>query len=556
MSLRAHARPAGKDPVESTQSSNLSPLERAEWIVAVLLSAVVLFLLIARITHAGALWRDECDSVQLARMPTFSDVFENLQYTSFPILFPIVVRLYTTLFGTSDVALRCFGLAVGIFFLFAAWFHSRSVTREAPLLLPALIGLNATFLTAGTWLRGYGLGSVLLVLGFSLTAKFLLQPAAGRLIAASLVYIAGMHCLFFNGALVPAIVLAAAIGLLRRREVTRTFVFVAAAMLCGISYIPYLLKVYFRTSNWAKILQVPVRLDYVWREFSVACGGTHLFVSVAWLVVIFMSILGAGWQLKVVWRGERARERGLLLFGLLTIPAAVAAYWTFQHALRNPPQPRYYLALLCLVAVAADLIVSNLSRSHGIRIARLILVVGATLTLPFANWSKITERQTDIDTIVQKLEREAQPNDLIVVNRWSLGIAFNRYYRGPTRWITVPEMNEHRIHRYDLLQAKMTEFFPLDDVEREISTTSERGNRVWIVNEASFAPRGRAPIVLAPAPDPKFGWQSYVYSDAWSQQLAAFARRHAERAEVVIHQGRSVSSLENVWLVALQGWRY
>jgi len=49
-------------------------LKRAEWTVAVLLSGMALFLLVTRATHAGALWRDECGTVQLATMPKVSDV--------------------------------------------------------------------------------------------------------------------------------------------------------------------------------------------------------------------------------------------------------------------------------------------------------------------------------------------------------------------------------------------------------------------------------------------------------------------------------------------------
>ena len=33
-----------------------------------------------------------------------------------------------------------------------------------------------TFLTAGTWIRGYGLGSVLVVLAFGLTILFVAHP--------------------------------------------------------------------------------------------------------------------------------------------------------------------------------------------------------------------------------------------------------------------------------------------------------------------------------------------------------------------------------------------
>src|SRR5438067_13225924 len=54
---------------ETTRSGKVALLWRVEWIVAIALSAVVLFLLVVRATHAGALWRDEAESAQSARMP-------------------------------------------------------------------------------------------------------------------------------------------------------------------------------------------------------------------------------------------------------------------------------------------------------------------------------------------------------------------------------------------------------------------------------------------------------------------------------------------------------
>ena len=189
----------------------IETVKRVESITAILLSAVVLFLLIARATRAGGLWRDESDSAQLALMATWGDMLEHLQFTSFPVLFPALIRAHTTLFGASDTSLRCFGLMVGVAFVGIAWLHSRTLFNEAPLLLLALIGLNTTFLTVGTSIRGYGLGCVLMVLAFTLTAKVLLQPAAGWFAALFAAYLASMQCLFFDGVLVPAMALAAAI---------------------------------------------------------------------------------------------------------------------------------------------------------------------------------------------------------------------------------------------------------------------------------------------------------------------------------------------------------
>src|SRR6266480_3540553 len=149
--------------------SRIFNLDRIEWACAILLSAAVLFLMIVRATHAGALWRDECDSVQVAQMPRFSEFLANLHFTAFPILFPAILRVYITLFEASDYALRGFALCVGVGFIAATWFYSISVNRQAPSLLLGLIGLNSNFLVEGMSARGYGLGVVLLVVAVALT---------------------------------------------------------------------------------------------------------------------------------------------------------------------------------------------------------------------------------------------------------------------------------------------------------------------------------------------------------------------------------------------------
>src|SRR5438132_2137386 len=43
-------------------------------------------------SHAGALWRDEVNSLELATVTTFSEMWKNLDYDSFPALFFLVLR--------------------------------------------------------------------------------------------------------------------------------------------------------------------------------------------------------------------------------------------------------------------------------------------------------------------------------------------------------------------------------------------------------------------------------------------------------------------------------
>ena len=534
------------------QVSRFAALESIEWILAIVLSATVLFLLIVRATHVGALWRDECDSVYLAQM-RFADLLANLHYTAFPILFPITVRGYTALFGADDFALRCFGLAVGIAFVIAAWFYSLSTSRQPPLVLLGLMGLNTNFLTAGTWVRGYGIGSVLIVVTTAVAFSLLQQVTSRRLVATLLAGLVASQFLFFNGALMPAILLPVAVILFLRREFKSGLLIICIGLVIAITYVPYILSIFFDVSRWAIILQEPVSLNWILKELDYASGTPSYFTRWAWLVLLLGAVGGGVWRL---WQKKSGSERDVLLFGLIAIVVSIAIYSVFMAIIDKPPLQRYYLALFCFVACIADLLVAALSPMIFARFARIALVLGLIVVQPFAEWSMITSRETNIDSLAQRLEKEATPNDVILVNTWTRGLSFNRYYHGSTRWLTVPQISERRVHRYDLLQAKMTEFFPLDDLEHEITSTLKAGNRVWLVGEFRDAARAQRPLVLAPAPDPKFGWRSGVYSSAWGQQLLMFVRRHAGKIDVVAQPEPSVNGNENSALIVAEGWEY
>lgn len=527
-------------------------IKRIEWITALLLSAVVLFLLIVRATHAGALWRDECETLQLARMPTLGDITENIQYTSLPVPFVVIVRVFTSVFGTSDISIRCFGLTVGLAFICVAWYHARSIRDDVPLLLLALIGLNSIFLTVGTQLRGYGLGSVFIVLAFSLTAKVLLKPTGWRLAGVLLAYLACMQSLLLTGVLVPALMVAAATVWWFRGQLRWILILLGVACICGLSCVPYVLRTIRIEKQWAAVVQVPDSLGPLWQTVVKACGPPSSIMPGIWITLIVLSLVGAGWRVAVIWRTKPAPEWDLLLFGSLTILVSVAAHHAFLWAGHNILAPRYFVPLLSLLAVTVDVIVANFCRFHSIRVARVICTIAATIGLPFAAWPKITERQTNIDFVAQLLQEKANADDLIVINTWTDAVSFNWYYHGPTGWITVPMIDEHRIHRYDLLKEKMMSPSPLEDLEREISEKLRLGKRIWFVgNFDNPNPR----LSVSPAPDPKFGWQFLFYRFAWSEELSAFIQDHSSNGRLVAPEGKSISADENFPVWVAEGWR-
>src|SRR5579864_900124 len=519
--------------------------------MAIVLSLLVVFLLVVRATHAGALWRDECDSLELARMPGLADIVHNLKFTSFPILFPITVRFFTSLFGTSDASLRCFGLLVGVGLLAVAWFNAKN-RGDVPLILPALVGLNVTFLTVGTWIRGYGLGSVLVTLAFGLTVLFIAHPTVLRLVLMFVCYIASMQSLYFPAAIVPAFLLAAFAICLFRREFKWALALCAVATVCALSYVPKFLT-YLEIRNWVVALQRKTTAGELLRQFIHACGEPRRVMPWIWLTILIFSIAVALWIIASRSRREPA-VANVLAFAVITTALALPLYFIFLWTLRNIPETRYYLSLLCLLAAVIETIVGLMIHFFWIRVARLVVAIGLAVALPVFAWPKIVERETNLDLLARNLERYTRERDLIIVNRWFLAPGFSWYYHGQARWMTLPELSEKRIHRYDLLIAKMQTADALADIRTAISETLQSGNRVWLVGGAQLSQQGQ-PLILGPAPDPQYGWDSGMYDYAWATQLGSFLQQHVVDGEVVLSPMRKVNQNENVPLLIARGWK-
>jgi hypothetical protein len=541
----AYSATMERAPEANTGSRSRAWIERSEWAVAIVLSMVTLILFVVRATHAGSLWRDEADSVQSAQLPVGA-MFHAIQFSSFPIFFPLLVRAYATLFGASDISVRCFGLAIGVFLLAIAWLSIRRVTSSVPLLLLVMIGLNTNFLIAGMSLRGYGVGSLVVLLAFLCTIKFLLNPNVRTFIALAAADLLGVHCLFWNVPLVSAMILGASTVLLLRRERKWISLLAAFFVVWAVSQLPYLLQFRSSVAGWEKIIQLPVSFDLVWHYFFVAWGDISPATSTAWLVVIAIALIfGLGIALD---------KRGLRLFGILVILLSILASCAMAMLIQRSPEQRFFLALTILVAASADLLWVNFS--DWLRIARIILVMGATAKLPFVVWGYIGQAESNGETVAKLLQERAAPGDLIVVNPWTYGITFNWYYHGVARWVTVPQIEDHRIHRYDLVLPRMEAVSPLADIEREIANMLQSGNRVWFAGQLEVPASSETPLQVAPAPDPQVGWSGIAYRKAWSQEIGLFLSQHVQKGGPVdARTGEAISERENMSLYFLDGWK-
>jgi hypothetical protein len=530
-------------------------LRVAEWSTAILLTLVVLLLLFARAQHAGGLWRDECASLQLAEMPRIADVFKNFQRESFPAPFPLTVRAYGAVFGTSDASLRTFGFVIGVMLLAVVWVNALLLTGPPPLLALALLGLNATFLISGTSIRGYGMGSVAVLLVLGLVGRMVIDPTRPRILTALVASLLSVQFLLYNSVLLMAIATAVAIVSLLRRQLRLALAMGAICIVCALSMLPYLWP-FWNESKSTVVLRSVVTLNWFWRPLGLALGNPTLFIVTLWGALFVTLIVATVMRLVITWSNKPAPECDLLLFGFVVAVTSIVFYFAFLEIIGYLPREWHFLALLSILAGAMDLLAASLCHIRWVRAARLAAVFAALIVMPIANWPKVTQRQTNLDLVAHKLEELAQPDDLIVVDPWTLGVTFNWYYHGGTRWVTVPVLWDHRVHRFDLLKEKMMSPNPLNDLGEMIAGTLRASHRVWVVGGISLPKTNEKTLPLPPAPDSQFGWNCDAYASVWSAQLGDFIQAHASRGQFIpVRVGGSVNDVEDEPLMLVEGWR-
>src|SRR6266700_6785646 len=168
------------------------PKPGTETVAALIGTAFSAILLVLTAMNAGPLWRDETNTFNLAHMPSLRDIWHNLQFDSFPLLWPLLLRGCGTLGLTiGDMGIRILGLAIGLFFLASLWLCQKWIGGRAPTLSVALLGGLPAFIFIVGANRAYGLAGCLLVLSFGTLWRLLESPTKLRILSA------GLICLLF-----------------------------------------------------------------------------------------------------------------------------------------------------------------------------------------------------------------------------------------------------------------------------------------------------------------------------------------------------------------------
>ncbi len=516
---------------------NRFPVSRIAGVVAIVATIGAVCLHIVFGTHAGALWRDEVTSLEIATMRSLSEMWSNLAFESFPALFVVVLRWFG---GVGDAGLRILGVTIGLLILAALWLNARCFRIGVPLVALALIGFNPMIIRYGDSIRAYGLGIFFILLSLGAFWRLLESFTLPRALLAGLLACLSVQTLYYNAVLIFAIGMGASAVTLGRKKFGQTCIVLAIGAVAGLSLLPYW-PIMKRVQTWSFIWRVPFTPTSVWTKFSETIGSPLRPLLWVW-IVLFVFALFAGL------RAFRRNDRSLFVF--VTLLIGVIGYAAFLKVLGYLLQPWYFIVLLAFAAMCFEILLANARLSR----AAFALLFAAVAFYPAS--VSLQARQTNIDVIADQLQSRAVPGDLILINPFPFGISFQHYYHGAARVETIPPLSDLRSHRADLLKATMMSDEPLGPVLREMEETLRNGRTIWLIGSLHFLPKEQTPLAIEPGYETASGWVGGNFYEAWSEQAGRFLQDHYtefERLPVPLQQ--SVVHYEDVPLSSFRGWK-
>jgi mannosyltransferase len=322
--------------------------------------------LVAGVT-SGPLWLDEALSVEIATVP-LGELVGALRQDGAPPVYYLLLRAWTSVFGTGTVAVRLMTVALAPLVLLLAWrlgdrLGGRSGAVASVVVLAAL-PWSMRYLSET---RMYGLVAAL-VLGLALLL-LRVRSAPGRVPAAGAAVVAGLLLLTHYWALFLLAVVGglALVSALRGSADDRR---VVVALVCGgVLFLPWLPVFLFQAARTGAPWADPLVLAELVRTPRYWGGGGNLGRTVLAVLLVGLVVVG-------VRRVRAARLPALV--ALLTLLLAFTAVYVGGGAYTG----RYTAVAVPLLAVAAGLGATALGRRGAVAALAAWLVVGAVTGIP------------------------------------------------------------------------------------------------------------------------------------------------------------------------------
>ena len=525
---------------------------KIETAVALALSAWIVFLHVTFYLHAGGLWRDEASSVGLALRPTFGQMWADLAFDPFPVLYFALLRTWIGVGFSSDAHIRLLGMSIGILTVVAFWWSSKLVNKDSPPLIPlALFCLNPVALQSGDSARPYGLSVFILIICYTFAWKMTDNAAHKKSSLAIMIGIA-VICVqvsFTNVFLLSGMCLAGIVAALVCGKRRRAVLFSIAGFTAVTSLALYLHGIQ-RVRDWSVLLAGSVSIAGVMKSLFDTLTTNSLLPA---CLALFVGAIAIVASLRS-WLREDSSSKSAIIYSVVTSFLSVVAITIFFIATRKPPDPRYFIGLLVVICLSLQQMAGRIG-SWFFRTLLLAGCIGAVVTLLPA--SAITARMpmTNCPDVASRVAESATQDDLVIVTAFYYAVSFERYYQGKASWMSLPEIADHSIHRWDLMKDMMMQRDPLVGLLAQMESTLRGGHNVYLVGTLPAADSAQ-PEPLPPAPDSDYGWELAHYQENWQARLSYVIEHHATSGHNLLPAGSvDRASREVIGAYVVSGWR-
>ena len=529
---------------------------RPDHLVAVVATTLIVFFHVCFTPNVGGLWRDEVNTINLATLPTWHDLWQFHNQDSFPLLFASTVRIWSGCFGVGDDSFRLLGLIIGLAVVAAFWINARLMGLPFPFWSLVLAAANPMIIRYGDSVRAYGLSLVFLLLMFGFVWKVTCSLEWRWLVIAMGTGVVGVHATYYNAVLLFAICAGGCFVALREHNWRTAFAVVGIGVTAAISLLPYA-PTFLHANDWNFLVQYPFTMALMWKRLSEVIGSPISIGVAIWSILVLAAVIAAT---TAIFCGgvDRARlkRRRVASFCVVALLVGILSYIGFLKLLSYHTNPWYYLSLVAFVAVCIDPILwPENARLHSLLRAGAAALFLVWAAVPTARL--IAARHTNLDLVAHELETLAAPEDLIVLTYWQCGVTLQRYYKGRTAWMTIPPLTDFRFQSHQPIIAQMRAEAPLQPIFAQAERTMKLGHRVWVVGGAPSLHPGQPPPVL---PRVVYGNKSWRGSEAfytvWAVQVMYFLQQHLTRAQSVTFPDTGpVGPFEDLDVSVVDGWK-
>jgi hypothetical protein len=529
--------------------------QQTDYFIALAATALIVFLHVWFTPNVGGLWRDEVNTVNLATLPTWTDLWRFHNQDSFPLLFASIVRLWSGLFGSGDESLRLLGLLIGLSGVIAFWVNAWLMGLRFPFWSLVLVGANPMIIRYGDSMRGYGLSIAFLLLMFGLVWKVVQSVERRWIVVATVTAVLGVHATYYNAVLLFAICLGGCFVALRESNWRAALAALSVGAAAAISLLPYA-PTFLRANDWNFLVQYPFTLSWMWKRLSEVTGAPRPWGVAVWSGLVIAALAAAARAIARRHSEAGRRDSAVAAFSGVALLVGIVSYYAFLKLLNYYTQPWYYLSLITFVAVCVDPLLrpKDTGWHRPVRGVVAILLLAFTIS-PVARI--IAAPHTNLDVVARQLEAVAAPADLILLTRWECGVTLRRYYKGRTPWMTIPPLSDFRFQAYQPVMAQMRAEAPLQPVFAQAEQTLKAGGRVWLVGPAPVSPPGEVPPSLPRVTDGRDGWRgSPAFYRVWVMQVTHFLREHVTGISILNSANpQPASPYETLTVCSEQGWK-